>query len=286
MDERSSVDARVVTTPMPPSATEFAWNDDDFQRIRALIHRHAGISLHEGKHAMVYSRVSRRLRATGHPSFRAYLDWLEAHPDDDEWQAFVNALTTNLTAFFREPHHFDILRTELCARPEHAWRLWCAAASTGEEPYSMAITCREALGPAGRFEIVASDIDTRVLAAAARGIYRLEHTRGLSPEQLRRHFLRGRGANTGLMRVQPELQRTIRFMRVNLIEELPFREPFDIVFCRNVMIYFDAATQRQVLQRLHRVLRPGGLLFAGHAEHFGDARALFVLRGKTVYERV
>ena len=264
---------------------EFAWTSEDFNRIKSLIYKKAGISLHDGKHAMVYSRVSRRLRETGHGSFRAYLDWLEGH-DGSEWQNFINALTTNLTAFFREQHHFDILREMLAADSRRHWRIWCAAASTGEEPYSLAMTCQETLGTGGQFEITASDIDTRVLATAARGVYRAENTKGLSHERLQRFFLRGKGSNAGLIRIKPELQRHIRFMSVNLIHDLPFREPFDVVFCRNVMIYFDGPTQRQVLDRIHRVMKPGGALFVGHAENFSDARALFVLRGKTVYERV
>ncbi len=264
---------------------EFLWSDADFTRIKALIYKKAGISLHEGKHAMVYSRVSRRLRDTGHNSFKAYLDWLEQH-DGPEWQEFINALTTNLTAFFREQHHFGVLQEMLAARRTHNWRIWCSAASTGEESYSIAMTATEALGGSGNFSLVNSDIDTKVLATAARGVYKAEGVKGLSPERLQRYFMRGKGANAGFMRVKPDLQKHMEFMSVNLIQELPFREPFDVVFCRNVMIYFDATTQRQVLERIHRVMKPGGMLFVGHAENFSDARSLFTLRGKTVYERI
>lgn len=264
---------------------EFVWTDGDFTRIKALIYKRAGISLHDGKHAMVYSRVSRRLRDTGHTSFKAYLDWLEQH-DGAEWQEFINALTTNLTAFFRELHHFTILDELMRARRGHDWRIWCSAASTGEEPYSIAMTASEALGSSGSFHLVNSDIDTKVLATAAQGVYKSDGVKGLSPERLQRFFMRGKGSNAGLMRVKPELQKHMEFLSVNLIEELPFNEPFDIVFCRNVMIYFDAETQRRVLERIHRVMKPGGMLFVGHAENFSDARKLFELRGKTVYERV
>lgn len=264
---------------------EFVWSDADFARIKALIYKKAGISLHDGKHAMVYSRVSRRLRETGHGSFKTYLDWLEQH-DGAEWQEFINALTTNLTAFFREQHHFGILNDLLAARRTQAWRIWCSAASTGEEPYSIAMTATEALGASGSFQIVNSDIDTKVLATAQRGVYKADGVKGLSPERMQRFFMRGKGGNAGLMRVKPELQKNLEFLSVNLIENLPFREPFDIVFCRNVMIYFDAATQRAVLERIHRVMKPGGMLFVGHAENFSDARNLFALRGKTVYERI
>ncbi|MFW5332643.1 CheR family methyltransferase [Hydrogenophaga sp. ZJX-1] len=264
---------------------EFLWSDADFTRIKALIYKKAGISLHDGKHAMVYSRVSRRLRDTGHTSFKSYLDGLEQH-DGPEWQAFINALTTNLTAFFREQHHFEILHDLLAAKRTQPWRIWCSAASTGEEPYSIAMTATEALGSSGNFSLVNSDIDTQVLATAARGVYKSEGVKGLSPDRLQRYFMRGKGNNAGLMRVKPELQKHMEFMSVNLIQDLPFREPFDVVFCRNVMIYFDAATQRQVLERIHRVMKPGGMLFVGHAENFSDARSLFTLHGKTVYERI
>ena len=264
---------------------EFLWSDADFKRIKALIYQKAGISLHDGKHAMVYSRVSRRLRETGHGSFKTYLDWLEQH-DGAEWQEFINALTTNLTAFFREQHHFAILGDMLRADRNRNWRIWCSAASTGEEPYSIAMTALDALGPKASFHLDNSDIDTKVLATAARGVYKADGVKGLTTEQMQRFFMRGKGDNAGLMRIKPEVQRHMAFQTINLIHDLPFREPFDVVFCRNVMIYFDAATQRQVLERIHRVMKPGGMLFVGHAENFSDARSLFVLRGKTVYERI
>lgn len=265
---------------------EFAWSNSDFSRVQTLIYQRAGISLHDGKHAMVYSRLSRRLRETGHTSFREYLDWLEKH-DGVEWQEFINALTTNLTAFFREQHHFEILAEYLRSKPAgHPWRVWCNAASTGEEPYSIVITALESLGAQAHFKLTASDIDSRVLATAAQGVYRMEALKGLNQERLQRFFLRGKASNAGLLRAKPELRSLIEFMIVNLIrDDWPFREPFDAVFCRNVMIYFDASTQRSVLERIHRVLKPGGLLFVGHAENFSESRDLFTLRGKTVYER-
>lgn len=265
---------------------EFIWTDADFSRVQALIYQHAGINLHDGKHAMVYSRLSRRLRETGHASFHEYLGWLEKH-DGPEWQEFVNALTTNLTAFFREQHHFEIFAAHLRSRPAGTpWRVWCNAASTGEEPYSIVMTALETLGANAAFKLTASDIDSRVLATAAQGVYRMDNVKGLSPEHLQRFFLRGKLSNAGMVRAKPELVRAIDFISVNLIrDDWPFREPFDVVFCRNVMIYFDAPTQRRVLERIHRVLKPGGLLFVGHAENFSESRDLFTLRGKTVYER-
>jgi chemotaxis protein methyltransferase CheR len=263
---------------------EFGFSAADFERVRQLIYQHAGISLHAGKQAMVYSRLSRRLRETGLRSFGQYLQSLESTAaNDPEWQEFVNCLTTNLTSFFREDHHFHALATDLKARTGQSLRVWCNAASTGEEPYSIAMTCAEANASV---KIVASDIDTKVLATASRGVYTAE-ARGLSPERLRAHFLRGKGANSGSIRVKPELARLIEFRSHNLMDaRWSLGEPFDIVFCRNVMIYFDAATQRRVLERIHGVMKPSSLLFVGHSENFTESKDLFRLRGKTVYERV
>ena len=265
---------------------EFAWTDADFDRVQAMIYKRAGISLHDGKHAMVYSRLSRRLRETGYQSFHDYLGWLES-ADVPEWQEFVNALTTNLTSFFRENHHFEVFANLLKSRPiGSAWRVWCSAASTGEEPYSIAITAFESLGANPQFSLTASDIDSKVLASAQRGVFRLDGMKGIDAHRMQRFFLRGKAGNDGMIRVKPELSRLVDFLMVNLIhDDWPFAEPFDVVFCRNVMIYFDAQTQRKVLERIHRVMKPGGTLFVGHAENFSDSRDLFVLKGKTVYER-
>ena len=282
----SNIDSDGLSGSSVSQGREFAWTTADFSRVQALIYQRAGISLHDGKHAMVYSRLSRRLRETGYASFNEYLNWLEKH-DGPEWQEFINALTTNLTAFFREQHHFEIFSTHLRSKPSGTpWRVWCSAASTGEEPYSIVITALDTLGMNAAFKLVASDIDSRVLAKAAEGIYRIENAKGLTQDYLQRFFLRGKGANAGLLRAKPELRKAIEFMSVNLIrDDWPFRESFDVVFCRNVMIYFDAPTQRRVLERIHRVLKPGGMLFVGHAENFSESRDLFTLRGKTVYER-
>ncbi|WP_371816380.1 CheR family methyltransferase [Roseateles sp. DAIF2] len=268
---------------------EFSFSRADFDRVRQLIYKHAGISLHDGKHAMVYSRLSRRLRDTGHRSFASYLQWLEAATGpqaDQEWQEFVNCLTTNLTAFFREEHHFHALADDLKPLAGKPVRIWCCAASTGEEPYSIAITCSEALGSSASVQIVSSDIDTNVLNTARRGVYNAD-ARGLSPQRLKNFFMRGTGANEGKIRVKPELQRWIEFRTLNLMDQQwSLGEPFQIVFCRNVMIYFDAPTQRKVLERIHRVMKPHGLLFVGHSENFTESRDLFRLRGKTIYEKV
>jgi len=265
---------------------DIAFGNDDFERIRRLIYQRAGISLNDSKRQMAYSRLSRRVRATGTLSFSAYLDRLERE-GGDEWQEFINALTTNLTSFFREQHHFPVLHD--FARDHHKStgrppRLWCSAASTGEEPYSIVMTLDEA--GCGQSKLIASDIDTNVLAQAARGVYKTEGVQSLGDARLRRYFMRGTSTNAGLVRVRPELRRMIEFKQVNLLDEdWRLGETFDAIFCRNVMIYFDKPTQHSILEKFARVLRPGGLLFAGHSENFSDFHGPFVLRGKTVYER-
>lgn len=278
--------------PDAPATTrdaEFSFGAAEFERVRTLIYQRAGISLHAGKQAMVYSRLSRRLRVLGHGSFGSYLQWLESASGGaaaQEWQEFVNCLTTNLTSFFREEHHFPALATELARQPGKSWRIWCNAASTGEEPYSLAMTVIETLGPRAAVQIYCSDIDTKVLASAAQGVYPAD-ARGLSTERRQRHFLRGTGANEGSMSAKPELRRLVEFAPFNLMQpKWSLGTPFDIVFCRNVMIYFDAPTQRAVLTRMHGAMAPRSLLFAGHSENFNDSRDLFRLRGKTIYEHV
>ncbi len=293
----SPIAPRSASAAAAPSASglgtggdpEFSFSDADFQRVRELIYQRAGISLNAGKQAMVYSRLSRRLRETSQRSFASYLQWLQASSGpagEAEWQEFVNCLTTNLTSFFREDHHFHALVDDLRARSGRALRIWCSASSTGEEPYSIAMTVAEALGNQAKVQIIASDIDTKVLATAQRGVYDGD-ARGLSPERLQRHFMRGKGVQAGYIRIKPELARWVEFRSFNLMgRSWSLGEAFDIIFCRNVMIYFDAATQRQVLQQMHGVLRPDGLLYVGHSENFTESRDLFHLRGKTIYQRV
>ncbi len=264
---------------------EFDFSAADFERVRKLIYGKAGINLNPSKQQMVYSRLSRRLRDLGLRSFASYLDDLERRDDAAEWQQFINALTTNLTSFFREAHHFPVL-AEYLRTLSGPVRGWCSAASTGEEPYSIVITANEAIGKA-RLSLLATDIDTSVLERCRRGVYADEQTKGLSDERLKRNFLRGKGSNEGMVRVRPELGQQIEFAQFNLLNATwSLGKPFDFVFCRNVLIYFDRPTQDNVLRKIHSVLKPGGLLFIGHSENFSEMRELYRLKGKTVYERV
>jgi chemotaxis protein methyltransferase CheR len=266
---------------------EFDFNGKDFERVRAMIYKRAGIALADSKQEMVYSRLARRLRATGINSFVRYLDDLEAgRLGHGEWESFTNALTTNLTSFFREAHHFPLLAEHIKAKRGETINIWCSASSTGEEPYSIAITCCEAFNTlTPPVHILATDIDTNVLATAANGVYPMERIDKLSPEQQRRFFLKGKGANEGMVRVRQELRQLITYRQLNLLDEKwDIRPGFDVIFCRNVMIYFDKATQRKILQRFVPLMKPDALLFAGHSENFLYVSDALKLRGKTVYE--
>jgi chemotaxis protein methyltransferase CheR len=266
-------------------AREFEYTEQDFRRVCGLIRARAGIALGAAKQDMVYSRLARRLRALGLRRFRDYLDVLE---DDGsgEWETFTNALTTNLTSFFREPHHFTTLARHLRQggrrRPT---AIWCCAASTGEEPYSIAITAAEAfasLQPPVR--ILATDIDTNVLDSARQGVYAGERLERMAREQVERYFQRGVGTRAGYVRVRAELRDLVTFRALNLLDPAwPLRGPFDAIFCRNVMIYFDKDTQAQVLRRFAPLLAPEGLLFVGHSESLFHVADTYRLLGQTVY---
>lgn len=263
---------------------EFAFTRQDFDKVRALIYQRAGIALAEGKQEMVYSRLARRLRASGASDFTDYLARLENGVDQNEWEAFTNALTTNLTSFFREEHHFPVLAAH--ARGRNDLNVWCAASSTGEEPYSIAMTLCDLFGTLSpSVQIIATDIDTDVLATAEKGVYPEERVKRLTTEQKRRYFLKGKAEQEGLVRVRPELRKLVQFRHLNLLaNDWPVSGSFDIIFCRNVMIYFDKPTQKKILARFVKLMKPDGLLFAGHSENFLYVSDALRLRGKTVYE--
>ena len=265
---------------------EFNFTKSDFERVRALIYQRAGISLAESKQEMVYSRLARRLRATGIVSFGRYLDDLEAGRLGEEWESFTNALTTNLTSFFREAHHFPLLAEHLKQAHDGPLTIWCSASSTGEEPYSIAMTACEAFNSlTPPVQIVATDIDTNVLSTGANGVYGIERLDKMAPERAKRFFLRGKGDQEGMVRVRPELRQLVTFKHLNLLaDKWPLNGQFDVIFCRNVMIYFDKGTQRKILSRFVPLMKPHALLFAGHSENFLYVSESLKLRGKTVYE--
>lgn len=267
------------------------FDEDDFAALRALVKQHTGIHLGEQKRELVYGRLSRRLRALGLESFRAYRELLE-RGEGDELVQFCNAITTNLTAFFREAHHFDYLREQLlsplAADPRGARRLrfWSAGCSTGEEPYSLAMTIQESLPDAWRWDvkILATDLDTEVLAKAQRGVYEEERVRGLSAPRLERFFSRQEGGPPSYA-ASPALKELITFRELNLMHTLPMKGPLHAIFCRNVVIYFDKDTQRQLFARFAQLQRPGDILFLGHSESLFRVSDAYTLVGKTVYRR-
>lgn len=271
------------------TSREYTFSSREFEWVKKMIYVRAGIALSDNRHEMAYTRLSKRLRATGAKSFGVYLNHLEQNAEDPEWEAFVNALTTNLTAFFREEHHFPILAEHIEKRRNgQMMKLWCSAASTGEEAYSMAMTMVETFGsikPPVR--ILATDIDTNVLETARQGVYTIDRLENMSPERVRRFFLKGSGRQAGFAQVKRELRELISFRQFNLLNaKWPLQGKFEAIFCRNVMIYFDKPTQYQIVQKFVPLLDAEGLLFMGHSEVFSHATDLIKLCGRTVYKKV
>lgn len=268
---------------------EFLFTEDDFRKIAQILHSHAGIALAEGKAALVYSRLAKRLRSLGLRSFRDYCALIEGHQGVDERQAMMAALTTNVTRYFREPHHFDHLREVLMpklaerARRGGRVRLWSAACSNGQEPYSMAITVLAALPEAASLDvkILATDIDPNMIAEGRAGIYR-EDAVAPVPLELRRKWFRK--ATGGGWEVADDLRELVAFRELNLIGDWPMKGRFDAIFCRNVVIYFDEPTQERIWSRFAPMLEPGGSLYIGHSERVtGPAAQLFETTGLTTY---
>ncbi len=253
---------------------------ETFQAMRDLLFEHTGIALCPEKQTMVQSRLARRLRDLGLPDYGAYLARLS--PGAQEWPHFINALTTNLTRFFREAHHFEALSAWLRDRPGVPPRIWSAGCSTGEEPYSIALVLRRDLGP-GLGEILATDLDSSVLAVARRGLYARERLADLDPAWRELGFQAVAGEAEGSLQVRPEIRGRVAFEEQNLLTGLyPPPCSLDAVFCRNVLIYFERPTQRRIVGRLMESLRPGGLLLLGHSEAMlGLIPGLRILGGTT-----
>ncbi len=270
---------------------EFVFTDADFEFIRQLVAEKTGIVLNDAKRNLVYSRLSRRLRQLELEHFADYCDLLKAG-DDGELVNFTNAITTNLTSFFRENHHFEYLRDTLLpelmqGKADRRLRCWSAGCSTGEEPYSIAMVLRETLPEQGwDMRILATDLDSDVVARAQRGVYAQERVNGISAERLRRWFLRGKGDNEGMVQVRPPLRELITFRQLNLMHEWPIHGPLDFIFCRNVVIYFDKPTQKILFDRYAELLPVGGHLFIGHSESLFKVSDRFKLIGKTIYRKV
>jgi chemotaxis protein methyltransferase CheR len=242
-------------------------SDREFEAIRVWIRRAAGISLSEQKKALVAGRLASRLRHYGLDSYGRYFELLQDGTQPDELQIAVDLLTTNETHFFREPKHFDFLREKILSRvaPGRLFRVWSAASSSGEEPYSVAMTLAETLGEAP-WEIVASDVSSRVLARAQTGHYAMARAKTIPRPLLAKYCLKGVGAQDGTFLVDPRLRSRVQFLQVNLIDALPRLREFDVIFLRNVMIYFDAPTKREVILRMLPHLARGGHFIVGHSE--------------------
>jgi chemotaxis protein methyltransferase CheR len=281
------------STTLIGAITDFALSQPEFDRLRELVREHTGIALSDAKRQLDYGRLARRLRALKMDSFGEYIDLIEGG-DPAELEEFVNAVTTNLTSFFREPHHFDYLAREalpaMVARGggTNRMRIWCCAASTGEEPYSIAMVLREAetLLRGWDVKMLATDLDSAVLATGAAGVYAAERFQNMDPKRVARFFDKGTGAQNGKLRARDELRHLITFRQLNLMHEWPLRGPIDAIFCRNVVIYFDKATQRTLFDRMATLQRPGDLLFLGHSESLYRVCDRYELIGRTIYRRL
>jgi chemotaxis protein methyltransferase CheR len=271
---------------------EFELTDSEFKRLRDLVHASTGIALSDAKREMVYGRLARRLRKLKLASFAEYCQLLES-PESTELQELTNAITTNLTAFFRENYHFEQLAAEALPQIEskrsatRRMRLWSAGCSTGEEPYSLAIVMREALAHLRNWDIklLATDIDSQVVATAAEGVYAEGRFNGVSTERVRNGFQQVAG-RPGFCAASAELKALITFRQLNLLAPWPMKGPFDVIFCRNVVIYFDKPTQRGLLDRMADLQELGGWLFIGHSENLLNVTRRYKLVGRTVYRRV
>ncbi len=269
---------------------EYDFSDRDFEIVRKKLYSHAGISLSDYKKDMVYNRLIRRIRALSLSGFAEYFLYLEKH--QEEFSLFINSLTTNLTAFFRESHHFEFLENvilpEVDANESKRLRIWSAGCSMGEEPYSLAMTCLTSAVDVRSWDIriLATDIDSAVLHTAKTGIYALDRIESITPEMKTRFFRKGTGAHFGMVRITEDLRQMITFKELNLMHSWPMKGPLDVIFCRNVMIYFDKATQVALLDRMANILKPGGFLCVGHSESPFRLSERFKLIGNTIYQRV
>ena len=267
--------------------------DSEFGFLRAFVYEHCGISLGEHKRQLVQGRLLRRLRALKLRNFEGYCELLRRDPHG-ELGELASAISTNVTAFFRESHHFDLLTNELLPR----WlaekknggrlRIWSAGCATGEEPYTLAIVLAEALEKHGSqvdAKILATDLSPQALETARKGVYPVERLEGVNSERRRRWFLRGEGEYDNLACVHPRLRELVSILPLNLLHDWPMQGPFDAIFCRNVVIYFDKPTKQRLFQRYAGLLPEGGYLFLGHSESMYGLNDNFDLIGRTVYRK-
>lgn len=269
---------------------EFRFTVDDFNFLRKLSNQHSGIQVPDERFDMFYSRLSKRVRKLGLNDFKEYCQYLKDYPDH-EFTEFINSITTNLTAFFREMHHFDYLRDvvipEVLKRNKNTKqiRVWSAGCSTGEEPYTLAMTLLDNVPPDWDIKVLATDLDTNVLQTAMDGVYSEERVTDLSEQILKRWFMRGKGAQDGLVRVRPQLQKIIQFKKLNLMQDWPMKCQFDFIFCRNVLIYFDRDTKALLASKYAKMLASRSWLFIGHSESLNQLSNEFDLVATTTYKK-
>jgi chemotaxis protein methyltransferase CheR len=283
----------VLAIPVTESST---LTEAQFQEISALVKSLCGINLHDGKKELVKARLAKRLRqlsSHGLSGFGDYIEMVRKDASGAEITAMLDALSTNLTQFFRENQHFELLVQKVVPefmkknRAQARLRLWSAGCSSGEEPYSMAISLRDAIPELATWDvrILATDLSTRVLTRAGEGVYPAERLAGVTSQIVTKHFAPVPGHGKTLYRVQPHLRNMITFGRLNLMENWPMRGPFDAIFCRNVMIYFDKPTQDRLVNRFWGLLAPGGHLFVGHSESLAGIKHQFEYVQPAVYRR-
>jgi chemotaxis protein methyltransferase CheR len=265
-------------------------SNEEFDCFRSLIYAESGISLNDSKRALVVARLSKRLRQLELPTFQAYYDHVVAEKDGEEFTQMLDSISTNKTDFFREPKHFEFLRDRILPelQTDRKIRIWSAACSTGEEPYTIAMTLYDGVDSPNRWDckILASDLSTRVLAKAAAGIYDENQVRDLPSPVLQRHFLKGGGTSAGKVKVKPHLADRVTFRRINLMDDrYPLKTPVDVIFCRNVMIYFDRPTQERLMAKFYRYLSVGGYLFIGHSESLQWVKHRFQYVAPTTYRK-
>jgi len=274
---------------------EFTFTERDFHVLRRLVNEHTGISLSDAKRELVYSRLSRRLRYLQLKSFRKYCEYLQSEAGNEELVHFINAITTNLTSFFREPHHFEIFASRILKEfvqkkvANKRFRVWSAGCSTGEEPYTISMTinsCQQMLPDDADIKILATDLDSNVLEIAKRGVYLREKIKTIPPQREKRWFISNKRDQSGYIHVRPEIQQLVSFKQLNLMSDWPMKGPFNVIFCRNVVIYFNKATQKELVDRFANILEPDGYLFLGHSESLFKVSDRFKLVGQTAYQKI
>lgn len=268
-------------------------SDAQYQQLCRMVYELSGINLGDQKRELLKARLAKRFRALGYTDVRAYMDLLRSDTSGQEIVNFLDVITTNKTDFFREPQHFDFLTQEILPNldricgPGGEFRLWSAACSSGEEPYTLAIVLMQNRGLLGRrrVSIVASDLSTKVLASAQRGVYAGERVAGIPRDILTRYFQKGQNRWQGHVRVRPELRELVRYQRINLMDSFSFDQPFHVIFCRNVMIYFDKLTQERLVEKFRHTMVNGGYLFVGHSESLAGIKHGFKFVRPAVYRK-